>query len=92
MIELLIFHLHIVAGLYGFTKNWQKRGFKDGILTVMIIGLMFSIGWALTGQIARIIMPKSWNTPMFTQDTLSLILLVIPEFFFFKHFILKDRG
>ena len=92
MIELLIFHLHIVASLYAFTKNWQKRSFKDGVLAILIIGLMFSIGWALTGTISRIIMPYKWNTQFFTQDTLSLVLLLIPEIFFFKIFILNERS
>ena len=91
MIELLIFHLHICASLYAFTKNWQNRGLKEGFLAVMTIGLIFSIGWALTGFIANIIMPAKFNTRFFTKDTLSLLLLLIPEFFFFKYFFLRDR-
>jgi hypothetical protein len=91
MIELLIFHLHILAALYAFTKYWQHRGFREGILAIMVIGLLFSIGWAMTGTLAHYIMPSKWNTPAFNQDTLSLIVLVIPEAFFFYHFILKDK-
>lgn len=90
MIELLIFHLHIVAALYAFTKNWQKDSIKSGILSVLLIGLMFAIGWALTGTIARLIMPEELNTIYFTQDSLSLVLLLIPEYFFFKVYFLKD--
>jgi len=91
MIELFIFHLHIIAALFAFTKNWQKRGVRDGVLSILVIGLMFSIGWALTGTIARLIMPSSLNTIWFSQDTLSLVLLLIPESFFFYGFIYKDR-
>lgn len=91
MIELLIFHLHIAAALFAFTKNWQKRGVREGLLSVAVIGLMFSIGWAMTGTVAYLIMPKSWNSIYFSQDTLSLILLFIPEIFFFYHFFYKDR-
>jgi hypothetical protein len=90
MIELLIFHLHIVAALYAFTKNWQKDSLKSGVLSVLLIGLMFAIGWALTGTIARLIMPEELNTIYFTQDSLSLVLLLIPEYFFFKVYFLKD--
>lgn len=90
MIELLIFHLHIVAALYAFTKNWQKESVKSGILAVLLIGLMFAIGWALTGTIARLIMPVEFNSIYFTQDTLSLIILLIPEYFFYKTYFLKD--
>jgi MFS family permease len=91
MIEILIFHLHIVAALYAFTKSWQNGNKKEAFLAVMIIGLVFSIGWALTNPIAGLLMPSSWNSIYFTQDTLSLILLAIPEAFFFKIFFIKDK-
>lgn len=91
MIEILIFHLHFVGALYAFTKNWQKHSTKEGILAVLIIGLVFMILWALTGPIARIIMPQAWETIYFTRDTLSLVLLFIPESFFFYLFFLKDK-
>lgn len=91
MIELLIFHLHILAAIYAFTKNWQERKFKDGILAVLIIGLFFSIGWALSRPIAGLIFPDSWSTPFFNDDTLSLVLLCIPESIFFYFFFVEDK-
>ncbi len=91
MIEILIFHLHFVGALYAFTKNWQKHSTKEGILAVLVIGLVFTIGWALTGPIARIIMPQAWETIYFNRDTLSLVLLAIPEAFFFYFFFVKDK-
>lgn len=80
-----------MAGLYAFTKNWQKRGLKEGALGVAVIGLFFTIGWALTGAIARIIYPSAWNSVYFSSDTLSLALLLVPEIYFFYHFFYKDR-
>jgi hypothetical protein len=53
MIEVLIFHLHIVGVLYAFTKRWQEDGIKEGFLAIGIIGLVFAIGWAITGGLAR---------------------------------------
>jgi hypothetical protein len=91
MIELLIFHLHITGALYAFTKNWQKRGLKEAFLAILVIGLLFSIGWSLTSPIANLIMPKKWNTIWFSTDTLSLVLLFIPECLFFYFFFVKDR-
>ncbi len=90
MIEILIFHLHLVAALYAFTKNWQKRKIRDAILALMIIGLFFTIGWALTSPMSRI-MPQSWETIWFTRDTLSLVMLAFPESLFFYFFFIKDR-
>ena len=91
MIELLIFHLHIIGALYAFTKNLQKRSIKEAILALIIVGLIFSIGWALTNPIAWFIMPHAWSQVWFNQNTLSLILLVIPEIIFFYNFFVKDR-
>ncbi len=92
MIEVLIFYLHIVGALYAFTKNWQKGNIKDGIFAILIIGLFFSIGWALTGTIAHVFYPKSWNSIYFTSDTLSLVLLLIPEIIFFYYYFYKESS
>jgi hypothetical protein len=92
MIELLIFHVHIVAALYAFTKNWQSGGVKAGILSVLIIGLFFSIGWALTATVANLIWSHSWNSIFFTGDTLGLLLLMFPETIFYYHYFLKDKS
>lgn len=91
MIELLIFHLHIVGAVYAYAKNWQTRGKKEAALAVMLVGLMFAIGWAITASLAGIIMPHSWKSPYFTVDTLSLVMLIIPEILFFNYFIIKDK-
>ena len=91
MIEILIFHLHIVGALYAFTKNWQLHSLKDGFMGVLIIGLIFTIGWALTGPIANLIMPASFKSIYFTKDTLSLVLLFIPECIFFYYFFINDK-
>lgn len=90
MIELLIFHFHIIGALYAFTKNWQNRNILYGLLGVGIIGLIFTIGWALTGPIAQMIMPNDYKSIYFNKDTLSLVLLFIPECLFFYFFFVKD--
>lgn len=91
MIEIIIFHFHIVGALYAFTKNWRSLGIKEGILAVLVIGLIFVIGWALTSPLAWAIMPNTWSTIWFSQDTLSLIMLFIPECFFFYIFFIKAK-
>ncbi|OGU56346.1 MAG: hypothetical protein A2X64_02050 [Ignavibacteria bacterium GWF2_33_9] len=90
MIELLIFHFHILVALFAFTKNWQKSSLKDGFQALGLIALIFAIGWALTGSLAYAIWPKEWNTVFFTHSTLSLIMLTIPECFFFYYFFFQD--
>ncbi len=92
MIELLIFYLHIAGALFVFTKNWQARGIKEGLLAITIIALFFAIGWALTGTIARLVYPSYLNSIYFTSDTLSLVLLFIPESIFYYQYFLKDKA
>ena len=92
MIELLIFHCHLVGALYGFTKRWQEASVKEGIIAVVLFGLCFTILWALTGPIARLITPEKGFAEWFTADTLSLVLVSIPDALFFYIFFLKPRS
>lgn len=90
MIDLLIYHLHVIGAIYAFTARWQRDGLKGGFLAVASCALVFTILWAMTGPIARIIMPgASEPGAFFTSDTLSLTLLLIPEIFFFRAFFLR---
>lgn len=89
MIDLIIYHLHIVGALYAFTMRWQRDGIKGGALAVATCGLVFTILWAITGPIAYALMPASATSPLFTADTLSLVLLLIPEIVFFRVFFLR---
>ncbi|MFN3194996.1 MAG: hypothetical protein ACE364_03500 [Chlorobiota bacterium] len=91
MIEILIFELHLLASIYVFTKGWQGGSIKDGLMAVAILLLFFTIGWAITGTIANLLYPSGWNTIYFTQDTFSLVLLLIPELLFFKFYFLSDN-
>lgn len=93
MIDLLIYQLHIVAVLYAFTKKWQTEGLKGGFLAVGLCALVFIIGWSLTGTIARLIMPgASEPGDLITSDTVSLLLLLVPETLFFRMFFIADRA
>jgi hypothetical protein len=89
MIELLIFHLHLLVGLYAFTKYWQTHRIRDGFLAVGVVFLVFVMGWSIMGTIADVIYPDSFKNDYLTQDTLELILLVIPEGVFFYYFFIK---
>lgn len=91
MIDLLIYHFHILAAVYAFTKNWQRRKLRDGFLSIMIIALAFIIIWSITSPLASLIMPSSWESIYFTKDSFSLILLFFPEAFFFYIFFIKEK-
>lgn len=92
MIDLLIYHLHLVGAVYAFTKRWQMEGMKSGLLAVVLIGLAFTILWALMGPIARLLMPgPSEAGAVFTSDTLSLLLTLGAESPLFILFFLRPK-
>lgn len=91
MIEVCIFHLHIIGALYAFTVRWQDESLKEGFLAVGLIGLIFMIGWAITGGLARLITPTGGFATWLTADTVSLILLIIPEFIIFRMLYLQKK-
>ena len=91
MIELIIFHLHILIGLYAFTSYWQNHTLKEGFLALGVVFLVFVVGWSLMGTIADFIYIDSFKNNYLTKDTLGLILLVIPESFFFYIFFMKKE-
>jgi hypothetical protein len=92
MIDILIYHLHVVGVIYAFTLRWQKEGLKSGMLAVATCGLVVTTLWAVTGSIARAVLPNSRPEDLMTADTLSLVLLLIPEYIFFRAFFLRSKS
>jgi len=92
MIDLFIYHLHLVGAVYAFTKRWQMEGVRSGFLAVLLIGLAFTILWALMGPIARLLMPGVAEPgAIFTSDTLSLLLTFLAELPLFFLFFLRPK-
>ena len=92
MIDLLIYHLHLVGIVYAFTTRWQMEGVRSGMLAVLLIGLAFTILWALMGPIARLLMQAPAEPgDLFTSDTLSLLLTLLAELPLFILFFLRPK-
>lgn len=91
MIEILIFYFHILAWVYAFTKVWQEKGTKFALLTFAVLAFVFVVLWTITSPLARWIYPEKPISPYFTADTLSLILLIIPESIFYYFYFLKSK-
>ncbi|MGB9771968.1 MAG: hypothetical protein ACPLX7_08360 [Candidatus Kapaibacteriota bacterium] len=91
MIEILIFFLHIVAWIYAFTKVWQEKGTKNALLSLAVLGFVFIVLWTLTSPIARFVYPSKPISVYFTSDTLSLVLLIIPESVFYYFYFINAK-
>jgi hypothetical protein len=90
MISGLIFAIHLLFILIIFTKKWQDEGLSTAFLNVGLIIILFSVGWTITGMIAKAIMEPEGLGIEFNRDTFSLVLLTVAEFFFYKFYYSED--
>jgi hypothetical protein len=83
MITAIIFSAHLLFALIIYTKKWQSESVSAAWLNVGLIGILFSVGWTITGMIAPLIMDPKGLGIFFDRDAFSLTLLSIGEFFFY---------
>ncbi|HOJ37115.1 MAG TPA: hypothetical protein PLI27_08250 [Ignavibacteriales bacterium] len=99
MLFALIYTAHIIFLLVIFTKKWQNESIQDGLLNILLIIVLFSVGGAVTNMIANVIIPKEgikilyvhekYNI-IFDRATFALLSLSIAEYFFYKSYYKKD--
>lgn len=90
MITAFIFFAHLIFALVIFTKKWQDESINAGLMNLALIAILFSVGWTITGIIAKLIMePKGFGI-QFDRDTFSLTLLSIAEYFFYKFYYKEE--
>lgn len=90
MVTGIIFAVHILFILVIFTKKWQDESLSTAFLNVGLIVILFSVGWTITGMIAKALMEPEGFGIEFNRDTFSLVLLTIAEFFFYKFYYSED--
>ena len=83
MIILLVFYIHVVAAAASFTKRWQESNWKEGILAVAFIVLIFVVGWQMATFILKIFVEQRGFGPWLDRDALSLLFLTVMESIFY---------
>jgi hypothetical protein len=84
MITAFIFFVHLFFAVYIFTKKWQDENLKSAFLNLVLIGILFSVGWTITTMIAKIFMEQEGAGIQFNRDTFALTLLSVIEYFFYR--------
>lgn len=79
MITLFIFYLHLIAAVTLYTKRWQESGWKEGVLAVGFLALIFSVGWSISTFIMKLLVSEKGVGVWMDRDTLSLMLLLLME-------------
>lgn len=86
MITAFIFFVHLIFALVVFTKKWQDDNLASGFQNIALIGILFAVGWTITGMIAKLVMEPKGLGMQFDRDTFSLALLTIAEYFFYRFY------
>jgi hypothetical protein len=84
MITAVIFTIHFIFTLVIFTKKWQEENLSAGFINIALIAILFTVGWSISGMIAKLIMEPKGLGVQFDRDTFSLTLLTLGEFFFYR--------
>jgi len=88
MINAIIFSCHYIFALIIFTKKWQDEKLSTAFINIMLVGILFSVGWTIATTVATQI-PKEFIESkkyenFYNRDTIALLLLTIAEFLFYK--------
>lgn len=78
-----------------FTKKWQEENMSAALLNIGFIGILFAVGWSISGMLAKAIMEPAGLGIQFDRDTFSLTLLTVAEFFFYRMYyrdVLTEGG
>lgn len=84
MIIAFIFFLHIIFAGYIFYKKWQDESISSALIDLILIIIIFSVGWSVSTMITKIFLEPEGFGKFFDRDTIALTLLTIGEFFFYR--------
>lgn len=84
MITALIFAAHLIFLLVIFTKKWQDESLTTAFINALLITVLFSVGWSISTMILKIFVEPEGLGLYFTRDDMSLTLLTIMEFLFYR--------
>lgn len=90
MITAIIFFVHLIFALIIFTKKWQEEKLSSAFTNVALIGILFAVGWTISTMITKLFFdPKGFGI-QFDRDTISLTLLSISEYFFYRFYYAEN--
>ena len=91
MISALIFSAHLIFMLVIFTKKWQDDSLSSAFINMALVIILFSVGWSITTSIVKIFIDQKGFGLYYNSDDISLSLLSIAEFFFYRIYYGKDK-
>jgi hypothetical protein len=91
MITALIFTAHMVFMAVIFTKKWQDESLSSAFINIALIIVLFAVGWSISTSLVKLVIDSKGFGIQFDADTISLTVLVICEYFFYKFYYGDDE-
>jgi hypothetical protein len=92
MINAFIFFLHFIFILYIFTKKWQDESLGSAFINLALITLLFTVGWAIASSATQLVINKKGLGIYYDRDAISLTILAVVEFFFYKIYYFDEKS
>ena len=92
MIPVLIFWMHVVAGVYLFARRYHEETLAEAFLSIGFAAIIFTAGWTLSSFIVRLAFGQKGIDVILNGDSLSLIFLTIFEAVFYKIWFRKPAA
>ena len=91
MITALIFSAHLVFMLVIFTKKWQDESLSSAFINLALLIILFAVGWSISTSVVKIFVDSKGFGIQFDSDAISLTLLSVAEFFFYRFYYREDK-
>jgi len=92
MIPVLIFWLHIIAGVYLFVRRYYEETLGEAFLSIGFAAIVFTAGWTFSSFIIHLIFKQKGISEILNDDSLSLILLSLIEAVFYRIWFSKGSS
>ena len=91
MVSAIIFSAHLMFVLYIFTKKWQDESISSAFINLALVIILFTVGWSISATIVKIFFDSKGLGLLFNADDISLTLLSIVEYFFYRFYYREDK-
>jgi formate hydrogenlyase subunit 3/multisubunit Na+/H+ antiporter MnhD subunit len=91
MISALIFSAHLVFILIIFTIKWQNESLSTAFTNLALIIVLFAVGWSIATAVVKIFIDSKGFGIQFDADTISLAILTIVEYFFYRFYYRDNK-
>ncbi len=92
MVNVIILLLHLVFTIWIALKKYKEKNISDALLNVALIIILFAVGWSLLAMVINMFVEPAGLGKHFDRDTITLTLLTIAEFFFYRVYYAKELG